>query len=80
MRNSCPYGPAVQPSFGPSSFEHDLPGKPVSTFPDHAQDCHQLTVTRRGARPGKGHPPIEWDLGNPRFNGQKRQQNKRYRH
>jgi hypothetical protein len=32
--------------------------------------AHQLTVTRRGAIPvARGHPPIEWETGNPRFNG-----------
>ena len=31
---------------------------------------HQLTVTHRGANPAaRVHPPIEWETGNPRFNG-----------
>src|SRR5438132_1498923 len=31
---------------------------------------HQLTVTHRGAGPeARGHPPIGWKTGSPRFNG-----------
>jgi hypothetical protein len=31
-------------------------------------------VTHRGAGPIREHPPYEWELRNPRFNGQKRSQ------
>jgi hypothetical protein len=42
---------------------------------------YQLTVTRPGNGPDLGpDPPIEWEASNPRFNGQKRKQNERYRH
>ena len=35
--------------------------------------AYQLTVTHRGKCPDPGrHPPNEWELSNPRFNGQKR--------
>src|SRR6186713_385657 len=37
------------------------------------QVAYQLTVTRRGKYPVPGrHPPNEWELSNPRFNGKKR--------
>jgi len=35
---------------------------------------YQLIVTHRGASPIREHPPNEWELRNPRFNGQKRNQ------
>jgi len=35
---------------------------------------YQLIVKHRGAGPDPGHPPNEWELRNPRFNGQKRSQ------
>jgi hypothetical protein len=37
------------------------------------QIAYQLTVTHRGKIPlARGHPPNEWELSNPRFNGKKR--------
>jgi hypothetical protein len=38
------------------------------------QVAYQLIVTHRGAGPVREHPPYEWELRNPRFNGQKRSQ------
>jgi hypothetical protein len=38
------------------------------------QVAYQLIVTHRGARPIREHPPNEWELRDPRFNGQKRSQ------
>jgi hypothetical protein len=42
--------------------------------------AYQLTVTRHGKSPDGEHSPNEWEISSPGFNGQKRQQNKRYRH
>ena len=36
------------------------------------QIAYQLTVTRRGPAPNRGPSANEWELSNPRFNGQKR--------
>jgi hypothetical protein len=38
------------------------------------QAAYQLIVTHRGAGPVREHPPYEWELRNPGFNGQKRSQ------
>jgi hypothetical protein len=38
------------------------------------QVAYQLIVTHCGAGPVREHPPYEWELRNPRFNGQKRSQ------
>ena len=38
------------------------------------------TVREAAPAPIREHPPNEWELSNPRFNGQKRQQNTPYRH
>jgi hypothetical protein len=34
------------------------------------QIAYQLIVTHRGAGPDPGYSPDEWELRNPRFNGQ----------
>jgi hypothetical protein len=46
-----------------SLFEHDLFGKPVSTFPDHALDLRRHLMVRRRAGAVSGHR----DAGVPAF-------------